>query len=67
MNLQEKVQLIKEIHVLTHQLEHRALSFYETALSKRRIHEIFALCDEPIFQKQILSYRALTKPQMAAT
>ena len=67
MNLQEKVQLIKEIHVLTHQLEHRALSFYETALSKRRIHEIFALCDEPIFQKQILSYRALTEPQMAAT
>ena len=67
MNLQEKVQLIKEIHVLTHQLEHRALSFYETALSKRRIHEIFALCDEPIFQKQILSYRALTKPHMAAT
>lgn len=66
MNLQEKTQLIKEIYVLTHQLEHRTISLYETARSKKRIHEIFALCDEPIFQKQLLEYKALTEPTIAA-
>ncbi|MGE8685427.1 MAG: hypothetical protein ACN6OV_13330 [Acinetobacter sp.] len=66
MNPQEKAQLIKEIHVLTHQFEHRALSLYEMARSKKRIHEIFALCNEPIFQKQVLTYKALTEPQTAA-
>ena len=66
MNPQEKAQLIKEIHVLTHQFEHRALSLYEMARSKKRIHEIFALCNEPIFQKQVLAYKAFTEPKTAA-
>ena len=61
-----KAQLIKEIHDLTYKLEHRSLSLYETAISKKRIHDIFACCDEPIFQKQILEYKALTQPEVAA-
>lgn len=66
MNPQEKAQLIKEIHILTQQFEHRALSLYEMARSKKRIHEIFTLCNEPIFQKQVLAYKALTEPETAA-
>lgn len=66
MNALEKALLIKELHLLTAALEHQALSFYEIAKTKKRIKEIFALCDEPIFQKQLLSYKALTEPQSAA-
>lgn len=66
MNALEKALLIKELHQLTLDLEHRTLSFYEIARAKQRIKDIFALCDEPIFQKQILSYRALMEPKTAA-
>lgn len=66
MNALEKALIIKELHHLTDNLEHRALSFYEIASSKKRIHDIFALCDEAIFQKQILAYKAQISPNAAA-
>lgn len=66
MNALEKALLIKELHQLTNDLEHRALSFYEIAKAKKRIKDIFSLCDEPIFQKQILSYKARIEPHAAA-
>lgn len=66
MNALEKALIIKELHYLTDNLEHRALSFYEIASSKKRIHDIFALCDEAIFQKQILAYKAQISPNAAA-
>ncbi|MDH0837024.1 hypothetical protein N5D02_16450, partial [Acinetobacter johnsonii] len=62
----EKALLIKELHQLIDGLEHQPLSFFEIARSKKRIREIFALCDEPIFQKQLEAYKALTQPQAAA-
>ena len=62
----EKAMLIKELHQLIDGLEHQPLSFFEIARSKKRIREIFALCDEPIFQKQLEAYKALTQPQAAA-
>lgn len=62
----EKALLIKELHQLIDGLEHQPLSFFEIARSKKRIREIFALCDEPIFQKQLEAYKALTQPQVAA-
>ena len=65
MNALQKALLIKELNQLIHDLEHRALSLYEIAKSKKRIKDIFALCDEPIFQKQILAYKAQIEPQNA--
>lgn len=62
----EKALLIKELHQLIDGLEHQPLSFFEIARSKKRIREIFALCDEPIFQKQLEAYKALTQPQAVA-
>ncbi|AXY61367.1 hypothetical protein CDG61_15940 [Acinetobacter sp. WCHAc010052] len=59
----EKSLLIKELRDLTHDLERQALSFYEIARSKKRIHEIFELCDEPIFKKQVLGYKAQINPE----
>jgi hypothetical protein len=66
MNALEKALTIKELHDLINNLENRALSFYEIASSKKRIHNIFALCDEAIFHKQLLAYKALTDPHAAA-
>ena len=65
MNALQKALLIKELNQLIHDLEHRALSLYEIAKSKKRIKDIFALCDEPIFQKHILAYKAQIEPQNA--
>lgn len=62
----EKALLIKELHQLIDGLEHQHLSFFEIARSKKRIREIFARCDEPIFHKQLEAYKALTQPQATA-
>lgn len=68
MNTLEKSLLIKELHDLTNALTHQRLSLYETAKAKARIKEIFMLCDEPIFQKQLLTFKASQNPiQTAAT
>ena len=68
MNTLEKSLLIKELHDLIDALEHQRLSLYETAKAKARIKEIFMLCDEPIFQKQLLTFKASQNPiQTAAT
>lgn len=67
MNALEKALLIKELHQLLDGLEHRSLSFFETAKSKSRLTEIFRLCDEPIFKKQILKFKSQTQPEQAAT
>lgn len=66
MNIVEKARLIKELNELIHALDYRALSLFETAKYKQRIREIFELCDEGYFKKQILQYRALTQPDRAA-
>ena len=67
MNALEKALLIKELHHLLDDLEHRSLSFFEIAKSKSRLIEIFRLCDEPIFKKQILKFKSQTQPEKAAT
>ena len=68
MNTLEKSLLIKELHDLTDALKQQRLSLYETAKAKARIKEIFMLCDEPIFQKQLLTFKASQNPiQTAAT
>ncbi len=68
MNTLEKSLLIKELHDLIDALTHQRLSLYETAKAKARIKEIFMLCDEPIFQKQLLTFKASQNPiQTAAT
>ena len=68
MNTLEKSLLIKELHDLTDALKLKRLSLYETAKAKARIKDIFMLCDEPIFQKQLLTFKALQNPiQTAAT
>ena len=68
MNTLEKSLLIKELHDLTDALKLKRLSLYETAKAQARIKEIFMLCDEPIFQKQLLTFKALQNPiQTAAT
>ena len=68
MNTLEKSLLIKELHDLIDALTHKRLSLYETAKAKARIKEILMLCDEPIFQKQLLTFKALQNPiQTAAT
>ncbi|WP_347453245.1 hypothetical protein [Acinetobacter thermotolerans] len=66
MNALEKIHLIKELHQLGHDLEHRNLSLYEVARSKKRVHEIFLQCNEPIFKKQILAFKTRTQPEIAA-
>lgn len=66
MNILEKAQLIKELHQLIADLESRQLSFFEIARSKKRIRDIFELCDEPRFQKQLEAYKAITQPQASA-
>ena len=68
MNTLEKSLLIKELRDLIDALTHKRLSLYETAKAKARIKDIFMLCDEPIFQKQLLTFKALQNPiQTAAT
>ncbi|UIZ57885.1 hypothetical protein LZP46_01650 [Acinetobacter sp. SCLZS86] len=68
MNTLEKSLLIKELHDLTDALKLKRLSLYETAKAQARIKDIFMLCDEPIFQKQLLTFKALQNPiQTAAT
>lgn len=67
MNALEKALLVKELHQLLDGLEHRSLSFFEIAKSKTRLIEIFRLCDDPIFKKQILKFKSQTQPQQAAT
>lgn len=66
MNALEKAQLIKELQQLTRQLEYKALPLYEIARSKKRIRDIFDLCDEPIFRAQILAFKARTQPELVA-
>ncbi|WP_347473358.1 hypothetical protein ABEF86_01310 [Acinetobacter thermotolerans] len=66
MNALEKIHLIKELHQLGHDLEHRNLSLYEVARSQKRVHEIFLQCNEPIFKKQILAFKTRTQPETAA-
>ena len=67
MNALEKALLIKELTLLIDGLEHRSLSFFEIAKSKSRLSEIFGLCDEPIFKKQILKFKSHTQPEKAAS
>lgn len=66
MNALEKAHLIKELHGLAQQLEHKVLPFYEIARSKKRIRDIFNLCDEPIFKTQISAFKARTQPELVA-
>lgn len=66
MNALEKAYLIKELHGLVQQLDHKALSLYEVARSKKRIGDIFRLCDDPLFKTQILAFKACTQPERAA-
>lgn len=66
MNALEKAHLIKELHELAQQLEHKVLPFYEIARSKKRIRDIFNLCDEPIFKTQISAFKARTQPELVA-
>lgn len=67
MNALEKALLIKELHHLLNDLEHGSLSFFEIAKSKSRLIEIFRLCDEPAFKKQILNFKSQIQPEQAAT
>ena len=66
MNTLEKSLLIKELHDLIDALTHKRLSLYETAKAKARIKEIFMLCDKPIFQKQLLTFKASQNPIQTA-
>ncbi|MDM1771564.1 MULTISPECIES: hypothetical protein [Acinetobacter] len=66
MNTLEKSRLIKELHDLTGALERRSLSLYETAKAKSRIKSIFVECDQPLFKKQILAYKAQVQPERSA-
>ncbi|EEY91279.1 hypothetical protein HMPREF0017_00292 [Acinetobacter lwoffii SH145] len=66
MNALEKAHLIKELHGLAQQLEHKVLPFYEIARSKKRIRDIFNLCDDPIFKTQISAFKARTQPELVA-
>ena len=67
MNALEKALLIKELNQLIHGLEQGNFSFFEIAKSKSRLIEIFGLCDQPIFKKQILKFKATNQPEEAAT
>ena len=64
MNALEKAHLIKELHGLAQQLEHKVLPLYEIARSKKRIRDIFNLCDEPIFKTQISAFKVRTQPEL---
>ncbi len=64
MNALEKAHLIKELHGLAQQLEHKVLPLYEIARSKKRIRDIFNLCNEPIFKTQISAFKARTQPEL---
>lgn len=66
MNALEKAKLIKELYELVRLLEQQNLSLFEVARSKKRIQDIFHLCDEPIFQSQILAFKSRTQPGLAA-
>ncbi|MCO8097500.1 hypothetical protein NI462_09970 [Acinetobacter lwoffii] len=66
MNALEKAHLIKELYGLAQQLEHKVLPLYEIARSKKRIRDIFNLCDEPIFKTQISAFKARTQPELVA-
>ena len=66
MNALKKAHLVKELHELIQQLEHQALPLYDVARFKKRIRDIFNLCDEPIFKNQILAFKAQTQPELAA-
>ena len=66
MNALVKAKLIKELHELEQALDHDSLSLYETACAKKRIHDIFNLCDEPIFKSQIFAFKSRTQPELAA-
>lgn len=66
MNTLEKSLLIKELRDLIDALTHKRLSLYETAKAKARIKEIFMLCDKPIFQKQLLTFKASQNPIQTA-
>lgn len=63
MNVLEKAKLIQELNLLIDGLDQRSLSFFEIARSKARIKDIFALCDDPIFKKQILQFKSHTQPE----
>lgn len=66
MNALEKAKLIKELQDLGQDLDHRALSLFDVARSKKRVRDIFELCNEPIFKKQNLAFKTLTQPDVAA-
>ena len=66
MNTLEKSLLIKELRDLIDALTYKRLSLYETAKAKARIKEIFMLCDKPIFQKQLLTFKASQNPIQTA-
>ncbi|PCN60051.1 hypothetical protein [Acinetobacter sp. YT-02] len=66
MNTLEKSLLIKELRDLIDALTHKRLSLYETAKAKACIKEIFMLCDKPIFQKQLLTFKASQNPIQTA-
>ncbi|MGQ8974903.1 hypothetical protein [Acinetobacter schindleri] len=66
MNALEKVRLIKELHELGHDLDHRSLSLYEVVRSKKRVQEIFQQCNEPVFKKQLLAFKTRLQPELAA-
>lgn len=53
MNNIEKVKYIVELKALTASLEHGSLSLFETAQTKKRLQDICALFDEPIFQQYL--------------
>ncbi len=65
MNTLEKAQLLEELDTLIDALDRRALTLFETAKYKQRIRDIFELCDEPCFHRQLLQYRSLTQPDVA--
>lgn len=50
MNALEKAHLIKELHGLAQQLEHKVLPLYEIARSKKE-YAIFLICVMNLFSK----------------
>src|SRR5690606_30238290 len=57
MNALKKAHLVKELHELIQQLEHQALPLYDVARFKKRIRDIFNLCDDSIIKDYILSFK----------
>lgn len=66
INALEKAQFIQELQDLGQQLDQRNISLYDAARCKKRIHDIFQRCDEPIFKKQNLAFKVRTQPEVAA-